>query len=219
MKFGTHNLLDEKGTPTVFADITCFTEAVPTNITARLKRLGLLPKYKLIVCKQQRDLAVMINRSMFKVTRVYYLAVHGGIAKVTPHRGTFVVLLVARRSFKEWYTRHTKKRNIAVFDEHRINAAFIPYIRGEGTFRSAKWNEHTTITLGEVKRLKARGYVALAAGDVNTPHGVSGYRGVLDERGSHFDRVASSIATSKAEYLSKSGSDHPRLRVDVDLSM
>jgi hypothetical protein len=101
---------------------------------------------------------------------------------------------------------------VALVDEHRINAAFPPYIRGEGRFRRIKWELHTRRTLRIIRRLKRKGYTVYAGGDLNTPEGVSGYRGVLHETGKHFDRLGSTKPFKRTLVLSKLGSDHFRLR-------
>lgn len=197
-EWGTHNLGDERGTPTPFAPILLLTEAVLP--------LG-LPGYIVAPCPWQRDLVIAWKRGTFTPKRKrlgriskHYRLVHPGIPKVTPHRGTF------------WINGTLDGEPTTLLVEHRINAAFPPFKRGEKWLRQRWWRKHTRITLRIVRRLKKRGRLVLAGGDTNTPAYVSAYEGELFEGGHHYDRVGASVPLAGVEYLSRMGSDHPRLR-------
>lgn len=207
---GTHNLLDGAGEPTPFADYLFFTESAPGAIR---KLLG--DDYEIRVCAQQRDLVIAWRKGTFTPKlnrkgkeRVGYKQAHGGWSKVTPHRGTFWII-----------GEDADGVPTVLVVEHRINAAFPPFRRGERFFRPRAWRKHTRITLRRVRRWLRKGWQVFAGGDLNTPHGVSGYQGVLYERGeAHghgYDRVGSSEDLDAAEKLSNEGSDHPRIRARV----
>jgi hypothetical protein len=207
---GTHNLLDGAGEPTGFADYLFFTESAPGAIR---KLLG--DDYEVRVCEEQRDLVLAWHRAFFTPkrnskgeVREGYKQAHGGIKKVTPHRGTYWV---------HGYDSEGVRCVLVV--EHRINAAFPPFIRGEARYRRRMWRKHTRITLRRIKRWLRKGYRVYAGGDLNTPHGVNGYEGVLYERGFQlghgFDRVGSSEMLEPARELSRMGSDHPRIAAAV----
>lgn len=203
--FGTHNLHDHDGEPTPFADIIFFTEAIPRRVRRALKPHG----YVIAVCPWQRDLVIAWRRGVFipdrnKLGRIKkrYVPAHPGIPLVTPHRGTFWI----NGSLADDAVKTT------LLDEHRINAAFPPFKRGEPKLRPRFWRLHTRITLRVIRRRERLGALVLAGGDTNTPRGVSAYQGVLHEGGDHFDRVGSTQPLEDVEYLSRKGSDHPRLR-------
>lgn len=191
---GTHNLLDGKAPATAFADILFFTEAHPLE--------GRLLGYATRICSRQRDLAIAFEPPMTDI-REHYKRCHWGIPKVTPNRGTF------------WLTGRVGDEKVALVDEHRINAAFAPFKRGEGLFRKTMWEMHTRMTLRIVRELKRQGYTVHAGGDLNTPRGISGYRGVLNEAGHGLDRLGSTRRLSDVEVLSRMGSDHHRLKATV----
>jgi len=200
---GTHNLHDAAGKPTIFADLQVFTEAVPAKIRARLRGTP----FRMAVCHQQRDLVVVWDRRVFRrqrLVRLRYAKYVDGWAKVTPNRGTFTVPLIHRKT----------GRKIRVNAEHRINAAFKPFIRGEASFRANKWSAHTKGTLGIMRRQDKAGHLVLSAGDDNTPRGVHAYPG-WNEAGDHFDRIGSNARLSHADELSREGSDHPRIRATL----
>jgi hypothetical protein len=186
---GTHNLLDGKAPATAFADVVFFTEAHPINS---------LPGYQLWKCPKQRDLVVAVSESLGWDLTWHYDKALFGAKRVSPHRGTF------------WLTDDTAM--VALIVEHRINAAFPPFRRGERLFRRLAWWSHARMTLRIIRRLIRKGYTVHAGGDLNTPRGVSGYDGVLNERGSHYDRLGSTLPMGPAKVLSRLGSDHPRLR-------
>jgi hypothetical protein len=216
LTIGTHNLHDQTGVPTFFADVIGFTEAIPVNIRARkrarwAKVKARLAGYTIRVCTHQRDLVVALRRRHYKVTATRYHGVHGGVAKVTPHRGTFVVE-TRRRVGK---LRRAKGRREVFLLSHRINAAFPPYIRGEAEFRADCWGRHTATDDSLVADYLARGWVVHLMGDLNTPRGVRG-TDLAFEVGHGFDRIASSEPLVAVEYLSRMGSDHPRLRALMD---
>lgn len=203
LTIGTHNLHDQAGRPSPFADIVLFTEADPT----RLRRtFTALRGWTVVVCRQQPDLAVAHRRRLFKLEGIRYRRAHEGAAKVTPHRGTWVLdgILAGR--------------DATLIVEHRINAAFPPYRRGEAAFRTRCWQTHTEMTLDLINEARAAGQLVIAGGDLNTPRGVSGYRGVLDEVGRGFDRLgvtAKGTRLHSVAYLGNAGSDHPRLRAEL----
>lgn len=195
---GTHNLHDLAGWPTPFADVILFTEAVPARVREFLE-----PGYVVRACRWQKDLVIAWRRGTFVPTCTRYRLAHPGIPKVTPRRGTFII------------EGHLGGVPTALVAEHRINAAFPPFIRGERLYRPRMWQLHTSITRRTVRRLLERGYVVLAGGDLNTPRGVSGYKGLLREYGHGFDRIAASARLEAVETLSREGSDHPRLRAEL----
>lgn len=195
LTIGTHNLLDGKAPATDFADILFFTEAEGAA-------LGQLTNYDIFVCPKQRDLRIAAYFDLgLDNLKPHYKRAHLGVRKVTPHRGTY------------WLT--DDHAEVALVVEHRINAAFPPFRRGEGLFRKTMWAMHTRMTLRIIRRLKKKGYTVYAGGDLNTPVGVSGYRGVLNEVGRKYDRLGSTRRLTDAKRLSPMGSDHHRLRADV----
>lgn len=197
--FGTHNLHDQTGTPSVFADVLLFTEAIPERIKDALEPLG----YVVAPCRYQRDLVIAWKRGTFEPRRKRYRLAHPGIAKVTPHRGTY------------WIVGELHGEQAVLLVEHRINASFPPYRRGEATFRRTSWNWHTRMTLRRIRRFRRRGLLVIAGGDLNTPFNVTGYRGELHEAGAHFDRLGSTRPIRDVELLSRMGSDHPRLKGSI----
>lgn len=215
--FGTHNLHDESGVPTFFADVVIFTEAIAPTIIAKAKRKSAHAKarlagYRVIVCHQQPDLVIAFRRRLFKRRGpLSYERKVDGVAHVTPNRGT-AWLAVEHRASGALF---------AVVAEHRINAAFRPFIRGEAAFRQAAWRRHTAYSCSLVTRLSDSGYVALPGGDLNTPRDQAGYPTVrgLQELGEHWDRLAVAPrwawSIDHLAQLTRKGSDHPRLRVTV----
>lgn len=185
---GTHNLLDGAAPPTGFAHVVFYTEALGRGAAL----------YDTYVCEQQPDLVISVHKNTGWQFEEHYLPAHWGARKVTPNRGTFYLV------------DHVAK--VVLIDEHRINAAFPPYIRGEKLFRKLAWQLHTRNTLKIIKRYKKLGYTIHAGGDLNTPKGVSGYKGHLYETGEHFDRLGSTRPFVRSMVLSKLGSDHFRLK-------
>lgn len=197
MILGTHNTLDGAAVASPFADVLLFTEAIPSKV-----RVELRDSHDVYVCRFQRDLIIAIRKTLaVEHVREHYRLVHPGIAKVTPHRGTY------------WLTLLLEGRPTAILVEHRINAAFPPFKRGERVYRPAMWRLHTKVSLRIIARLR-HGRRVLAGGDVNTPRGVAGYPG-LHEVGDHFDRLASTRPLTGVERLARGGSDHNRLRAVV----
>lgn len=207
---GTHNLHDEAGVPTLFADVIGFTEAIPPTIRARVRSARARAKarlagYRVLTCPRQRDLVLVVRRRLIKVTDAWYEPVHGGIPKVTPHRGTWVVEGVLRRTGQP----------VRLVLSHRINAAFPPYKRGEPVIRRERWVKHTALDVRVIGDGVRRGRVVIAMGDLNTPRGVNGYPGAgVQEAGGGLDRlaVAGGRFDGPTDVLSRKGSDHPRLR-------
>ena len=195
---GTHNLLDGAAPATDFADILFFTESLP----AVVRRLG--KTHDVHVCPSQPDLAIAVRheQDFTETPSKYYSKAVFGAKKVSPHRGTFVLV--------------DDLIKVALIVEHRINAAFPPYKRGEALFRKLAWWSHTRMTLKTIKRLKKRGYTVHAGGDLNTPVGVSGYKGTLHEVGRKYDRLGSTEPLVNAKRLSALGSDHHRLRAEFE---
>lgn len=213
---GTHNLHDETGVPTFFADAIGYTEAIPATIRARrrarwAKARALLAGYIIVVCSHQRDLVMAFKRRHYKVTARRYHPVHGGVAKVTPHRGTFAVETVRRRG----RLRRPMGRREVFLLAHRINAAFPPFKRGEADFRRDRWTEHAHVDADLVDRYRRAGWVVHLLGDLNTPPGVKG-TSLPHEVGHGYDRLASTQPLRGVQYLSRMGSDHPRLRATID---
>lgn len=198
LALGTHNTLDGAAPATPFCDVLLLTEAIHSKV-----RDELATTHNVYVCWQQRDLIIAIRNTLTqeRIKRQYRL-VHPGVAKVTPHRGTF------------WLTLMLNGRPTAILVEHRINAAFPPFKRGEPWFRQAMWRRHTKVTLRIISRHRRKHRIVLAGGDVNTPHGVKGYPG-LHEVGDHYDRLASTRPLRDLVVMSRKGSDHPRLRARV----
>jgi hypothetical protein len=196
MILGTFNTLDGKGTVTDFADILLLTEAIPNKVRAELRET-----HDVYVCRFQRDLIIAIRKTLStERVRQHYRLVHPGIAKVTPHRGTY------------WLTLVLNGRPTAILVEHRINAAFPPFKRGERIYRPTMWRLHTKVTLRIVGRQIRKGRRVLAGGDLNTIRSVKGYAGVLHEVGDHFDRLASTQPLTAPQVMSRMGSDHNRLK-------
>lgn len=192
---GVHNLLDGAAPATDFADIIFFTEA-----TAKVQR-DLAGTHDIYVCKRQRDLVIAVRAAYEWSFGERYAQAIFGARKVSPNRGTY------------WLTDDDNMNAFLV--EHRINAAFPPYRRGERLFRKLAWWSHTRLTLKIIRRLKKQGYTVYAGGDLNTPVGVSGYRGALNEVGRKYDRLGSTKKLVNARRLSRLGSDHFRLRAEV----
>lgn len=198
LTLGTHNTLDGKGTVVPFADVLLLTEADYRKVRRELRET-----HSVYVCRWQKDLVIAIRKTLTQErVRPHYRLVHPGLAKVTPHRGTF------------WLTLNLAGVPTAIVVEHRINAAFPPFKRGERWFRPRMWRKHTRVTLRIIARHRRKHRQVLVGGDTNTPRGVKGYPG-LHEVGDHFDRLASSRPLRDLETLSRMGSDHPRLRARV----
>lgn len=199
LTLGTHNLHDETGTPTPFADIILFTEAIHSEV-----RDELATTHNVYVCRWQRDLVIAVSKRLRQErVRKHYRPVHPGVRKVTPHRGEF------------WLTLRLDGDDTAIQAGHWINAAFPPYRRGEARFRRAMWRRHQRIALRIIRRHIAKGRTVYAGGDLNAIPGVLGYSRVLDEVGDGFDRLASSRSLADPRNLSRMGSDHHRLTASV----
>lgn len=198
LTLGTFNTWDGKGTVTPFCDVLLLTEAIPAKVRGELATT-----HTVYVCKWQKDLVIAIRNTLTQDrVKPHYRLVHPGVAKVTPHRGTF------------WLTLRLNGQPTAILVEHRINAAFPPFKRGEPWFRPAMWRRHTRITMRIIARQRRKFRHVLAGGDVNTPRGIKGYPG-LHEVGDHYDRLASSRPLRDLVVMSRKGSDHPRLRARV----
>lgn len=196
---GTHNLHDHTGTPTPFADVLIFTEAIHSEVRDELGTT-----HNVYVCRYQRDLVIAISKRLKTAdVREHYRLVHPGVAKVTPHRGEF------------WLTLRLQGDPTAIQAGHWINAAFPPYRRGEATFRRLMWRRHQRISLRIIRRHIRNGRKVIAGGDLNTPRGIKGYAGVLHEVGDHFDRLGSTRLLRAPAVMSRMGSDHPRLKATV----
>jgi hypothetical protein len=193
---GTHNTLDGKAPATPFASVIFFTEAIPARVRTQISAT-----HSVYVCRRQPDLIIAVSRELGWELVPHYKKAHWGVRKVTPNRGTY------------WLT--SDKHRVALVVEHRINAAFAPFKRGEGLFRKTMWEIHTRMTLRIIRRLIRQGYDVHAGGDLNAPRGVSGYRGVLNERGSHYDRLGSTRPMGPVKVLSRLGSDHWRYKAKV----
>lgn len=199
-----HNVHDWAGDPSLAADVCFIVEAEARTIRAKARALrrktgARLSGKRVLVCKQQKDLVLVVARDLFKVESVEYHLAHKGVAKVTPHRGTFVVKGRFRKT----------GRKAAFVVEHRINSWW-KNERGEKAFRAKCWVEHTGLTLSIIGVLHMDGYVVFAGGDLNTPRNVLGYRGVLTEVSTSLDRLACSPWASLSDFRRgpKRGSDH-----------
>jgi len=193
---GTYNTLDGKGTVGDFADVLLLTEAIPAKVRAQVGKT-----HDVFVCERQPDLVIAVRRGLLtSVASTNYKKAHWGIPKVTPNRGTF------------WITGRMGDVKVALLVEHRINAAFAPFKRGEGLFRKTMWEMHTRMTLRIVRRLKKQGHTVYGGGDTNTPRGVSAYRGVLVEAGKGLDRLGSTRRLKGVQVLPRNGSDHHPLK-------
>lgn len=221
---GTHNLHDEAGQPTRFADLILFTEAIPHTVDDALSRptpsqraRALVARTKLratgyavVVVRHQPDLIIAWRRRVFRrMGPLSYERVVDGVPHVTPNRGTAWLPLQHRAT----------GRRIAAVWEHRINAAFPPFVRGEPKFRADMWRAHTAHSTNLVETLHAAGWLVVAGGDENTPEHIHAYP-TMREVGHSFDRLA--LRGPRAHigqpfYLSRKGSDHPRLRASVDI--
>lgn len=218
--WGTHNLHDEEGIPTFFADVVGFIEAIPRTVKAREqarknKRRARLRGYKIMTCQRQRDMVVAVKRYHYKVTGQSYTLVHGGRPEVTPHRGEWAIETIERVG----RLRRAKGKKVAFIYGHRINAAFPPHIRGEAPLRAAYWMKHDIISNGMIESYLAAGYEVRTGGDPNTPKTkingkwIRAYSSLPYEVGyGEFDRLGSSERIVKHEVLSRKGSDHKRLR-------
>lgn len=207
---GTHNLHDHAGEPTFFADAILFTEAIAPTIRAKVAIRWRFAKlrlrgYRVVTCRQQRDLVWAGRRRLFAVKGQTYDKYVDGRPGVTPHRGTWCVFCVNRDS-----------GDSEVFMlEHRINAAFEPWIRGEAAFRTRAWLRQTAGSIDTAMRLKHNGHRVNAGGDPNTPPDELAYRGRLHEVGRGLDRLASTARLTNVRVLSRKGSDHHRLVATV----
>lgn len=211
---GTHNLHDEAGVPTFFADVLIYTEAIPATIRARAAQRwahakARLAGYVIVVCREQPDLVVAFRRRLFKYKANGYTKYVDGRPKVTPNRGTFTVYV---------QTREPRGKPVAIDAEHRINAWHPSQPdRGERVFRDGAWHQHTSGTWEKIRRQLDSGYLVLAGGDTNTPGSVNAYPTYMRERGVKLDRLAASVPIGPAQEKSRKGSDHPRLVATVTL--
>lgn len=203
---GTHNLLDGTGRATPFADLILFTE-FPVTRLRRARALATLTRhgYFTVTDRRQPDLVIAARRRLFKRRGKTYEHVVDGRAKVTPNRGTLVGLIEQRRTLVA----------IGAVCEHRINAWYPPFKRGEPEFRAAAWRRHEIVTGGIIRRLQDSGYETVAGGDPNAPKGIDAYELTnLREVGGGLDRLAAR-RIGHAFLLGAMGSDHPRLRATV----
>ena len=219
LKVGAHNLEDDHGVPTFFADVVFYSEAIPSRIRDRRRKLiaraatrharAWVNGFRVVSTWRNRTLAIAVNTELLTVVSKEYHRAHGGIKKVTPSRGTFVVKCRTVAG----------DRKVALVGEHRINAAFPPFVRGEDIVRPELWGRHTALTLRLVDELEAEGYFVIAGGDLNTPHGESGYEGRLREQGHGLDRLGCSQSGRWSEFghLARMGSDHHRIKATLTL--
>lgn len=200
--FGGHNLLDGKGRASGFADIIGFTEA--PSVLEVLRDLG--PEYYAKECGLQKDLVIAWRKDRdIRIKGDRYFPAHPGRKLVTPARGT-------------WKIRFgVLSEDVEVILDHRINAAFPPFIRGEKVFRLAMWKLHTGISKALARRAKRRGHIVVALGDPNCSPSMTAYGKVLPhEYGApEKDRIASNRRLVDGETLSKEGSDHHRIRAGI----
>jgi hypothetical protein len=199
--FGTHNTLDGAGRETPFADVIIFTEAMGRQVRAGLERT-----HRVWVCKQQKDLVLAVHQRLNpRMVGQEYRKVHGGRVLVTPKRGS-------------WRTDlDLLEVPVSGVWDHRINAAWPPFIRGEEDFRPRMWKKHDGVTNAMIRDAKHWAHVVLAGGDPNTPKRVDAYDSLRYEVGEGKDRLASNRELTDVQELSKAGSDHHRLRASVQL--
>jgi hypothetical protein len=199
--FGTHNTLDGEGRELPFADVIIFTEAIGRQVRAGLSRT-----HRVWVCQGQKDLTLAVSERLDpRMVKQGYRKVHGGIPLVTPKRGT-------------WRT-DLELLDVPVSGvwDHRINAAFPPFIRGEGVYRPRMWKKHDEVTNQMIRQAKTWAQVVLAGGDPNAVKRVDAYDSLRYEVGEGKDRLASNRELTNVQELSKAGSDHHRLRATVQL--
>lgn len=206
---GTHNLHDEAGVPTFFADVLFFTEAVASTIRKRARALAARTRgrltHRIVRSPENKSVVIAVRRSVIKVTSKQWFRAHGGVAGITPSRGVLLVRGVVRATGEE----------ISLIDEHRINNSWKRHARFL-KLRRILWRKHTDLTERIIAREHAAGRRIVAGGDLNTIRSMSGYEG-LKEAGHHLDRlgVSPELRLSNVEVLSRSGSDHSRLRALV----
>jgi hypothetical protein len=200
---GTHNLNvhDDKARATPFADVLMFTEAEGDEV-----REGLPPYYDVDVCRAQRSLVVAWHEDLFTKRRGIYLPAHPGVAKVTPHRGTYAVLGL-----------DSENRRTALVVEWRINGARPPYRRGEATLRRVLHAIHTRVTRSLIERLVSRGYVVHVAGDPNLPRWERAYPYLPYEvkSSSGPDRIGSTRRLGQVTERKAPEAIHPRVSARV----
>jgi hypothetical protein len=206
---GTWNTLDGKADESTFGkDVVLFTEAIPAEV-----RRELSATHMVYVCHDQRDLIVAVHRRLKPRLRNHeYRKAHGGIVLVTPKRGTWKLELELLAI----------DALLDVIIDHRINAAFPPFIRGERIIRSRFWKKHTGITKDMIRESKARAAnderAILYGGDPNTPKTVTAVGNVLaHEEGTGKDRLASNRKIQNFEVGPKSGSDHHNISGYIQL--
>lgn len=202
-RFGTHNLLDGKGRATEFADIMFFTEAPSVaEVSQELGHGWIVRK-----CSSQKDLVVAYRRDAgIKLRRAHYVPAHPGRSLVTPARGTwkleFEIVGV----------------DVDVVFDHRINAAFPPFIRGEKIFRIAMWKLHTGISKAMARRSKKKGRIVVGVGDPNVVADHQAWGKVLPfEHRHNKDVIASNRPLIDKEVGAKDGSDHNKIWASIKL--
>lgn len=204
---GTHNTLDGKAPGTAFADVIVFTEAIGSKLREQLAKT-----HKLWQCDKQKDLCIAVRLSLVEhMTNIveHYKFLVPGRKKVSPHRGVF------------WITFLLHNVKHVIFCEHRINAAFPPYKRGERFWRPLMWKRHTRFIRNKIKRWIKKGCAILGGGDTNTPEGVvawakKGKRKWGQEVGRRLDRLfVYGYTFGAVRVMSPMGSDHHRLRAQV----
>jgi hypothetical protein len=202
VSIGTHNTLDGQGKEIGFADIILFTEAIPKQV-----RAGLEKTHRVWVCRDQKDLAIAVHRRLKpRVVGQAYKLANLGIPLVTPKRGTWRLTL------------DLLGVTISIIADHRINAAFPPFIRGEQVIRQRFWKRHTAITKRMIRWAKERGHAIVYGGDPNTPRHITAVGNTLNwEAGEGKDRLASNRPIEDFEQLAKAGSDHHRIRAYIQL--
>jgi hypothetical protein len=194
---GTHNLLDGKAEADNFASVIMFTEAPPGIHADEVNQT-----HRLFRARRQRDLVIAVHDQIAReVTdfKVRYKYVHPGVVRVTPHRGILIL------------TFTFMGKRYAVFCEHRINAWYRPWIRGERWFRRRMWHRHTAMSNRLQQQYLEEGYIVIAGGDPNAPEGVNAYPLLHETVDVHLDRVACSKRIANIKVLRRAGSDHHRV--------
>lgn len=222
--WGTHNTLDGEGRTTFFASVIGFTEGIADTIEKavsrknrrkKARRSGLVRGYRMLVCERQKDLVMVFNRFLYKYVDQEYIRVHDGKAKVSPNRGEWAVTLRERQGV----LRRPTGDFVTFIWGHRVNAAFPPYIRGEGAWRKERWEMHDWTSNTLIQKYLELGHRVRTGGDPNTPkrringRWIRAYSSLPHEVGyGQFDRLGSSDPIESHEELDAVGSDHKRMR-------
>lgn len=217
LTFGLHNLYDEHGDPTAFADVIAWTEAIPRTVR---QRLGLqrppAKDYRTYAPREIPGVALSWKDNIIEIQDKGFRIAHPGSSKTpkTPQRGTVWVdgvHILTRIPF----------RFIA---GHRINNAFFQMDgkpdRGGNPERRRLWAHHQAMDAKLTGVAEAAHRVVVIGEDGNKPEGEV-FLG-LAETQHGYDRIGWSkdhrIRLQDVETLSREGSDHPRKRATFQIS-